>query len=187
MLSIQFSFLSLTHVVKSAQGHHCLLILWFFCASYFLFTQAHCHSFLFYCFYGFESSSLSPKYTIINFIFSQFSQFFFNICVFVIHSVLSDPLQPHGLPPGFPVLHYLLEFAQIMSVGSVMLSNHLILCHPLLLLPSISSGIRVFSNESALCAKRPKYGVSASASVLPKTGPFFFFGMVLVAAYCTML
>ena len=44
-----------------------------------------------------------------------------------------------------------------MSIESVMLSNHLILCHPLLLLPSIFPSIRVFSNESALCIKWPKY------------------------------
>ena len=48
-----------------------------------------------------------------------------------------------------------------------MLSNHLILCRPLLLLPSIFPSIRVFSNESALCIRWPKYGVSASKSVLP--------------------
>ena len=44
-----------------------------------------------------------------------------------------------------------------MSIESVMPSNHLILCHPLLLLPSIFPSIRVFSNESALCIKWPKY------------------------------
>jgi len=44
-----------------------------------------------------------------------------------------------------------------MSIESVMPSNHLILCHPLLLLPSISPSIRVFSNESALCIRWPKY------------------------------
>ena len=44
-----------------------------------------------------------------------------------------------------------------MSIESVMPSNHLILCHPLLLLPSIFSSIRVFSNESALCIRWPKY------------------------------
>ena len=44
-----------------------------------------------------------------------------------------------------------------MSIVSVMPSNHLILCHPLLLLPSIFSSIRVFSNESALCIRWPKY------------------------------
>ena len=44
-----------------------------------------------------------------------------------------------------------------MSIESVMLSSHLILCRPLLLLPSISLSIRVFSNESALCIRWPKY------------------------------
>ena len=44
-----------------------------------------------------------------------------------------------------------------MSIESMMLSNHLNLCHPLLLLPSIFSSIRVFSNESALCIRWPKY------------------------------
>ena len=46
---------------------------------------------------------------------------------------------------------------KLMSIESVMPSNHLILCHPLLLLPSIFPSIRVFSNESALCIKWPKY------------------------------
>ena len=46
---------------------------------------------------------------------------------------------------------------KLMSIESVMLSNHLILCHPLLLLPSIFPGIRVFSHESALCIRWPKY------------------------------
>ena len=44
-----------------------------------------------------------------------------------------------------------------MSIESMMPSNHLILCHPLLLLPSIFPSIRVFSNESALCIQWPKY------------------------------
>ena len=52
--------------------------------------------------------------------------------------------------PGFPVLHYLLEFAKLMSIVSVMLSNHFILCHPLLLLPSIFPRIKVFSNALLL-------------------------------------
>ena len=54
-----------------------------------------------------------------------------------------------------------------MSIVSVMPSNILILCHPLLLLPSILPSIRVFSNESALCNRWPKYWSSALASVLP--------------------
>ena len=54
-----------------------------------------------------------------------------------------------------------------MSIVSVMPSNHLILCHPFLLLPSIFPRIRVFSNKSALCIRWPNIGVSASTSVLP--------------------
>ena len=56
---------------------------------------------------------------------------------------------------------------KLMCIESVMPSNHLILCHPLLLLPSIFPNIRVFSNESALHIRWPEYGVSASTSVLP--------------------
>ena len=50
-----------------------------------------------------------------------------------------------------------LSLLKFMSIESVMPSNHLILCHPLLLLPSISPSIRVFSNESALRIRWPKY------------------------------
>ena len=46
---------------------------------------------------------------------------------------------------------------KLMPIESVMPSNHLILCHPLLLLPSIFPSIRVFSNESAFCIRWPKY------------------------------
>ena len=46
---------------------------------------------------------------------------------------------------------------KLMSIESVMPSNHLILCHPFLLLPSIFPGTRVFSNELALCTRWPKY------------------------------
>ena len=46
---------------------------------------------------------------------------------------------------------------KFMSTESVMLSNHLILCHPLLLLPSVFPIIRVFSSESALSIRWPKY------------------------------
>ena len=59
--------------------------------------------------------------------------------------------------PGSSVPLYLSEFAQIMSIESVMLSNHLILCHPFLLLLSLFLSIRVFSNESALQIRWPKY------------------------------
>ena len=54
-----------------------------------------------------------------------------------------------------------------MSIESVMPSNHLVLCHPLLLLPSTFPRIRVSSNESALRIRGPSIRVSASASVPP--------------------
>ena len=50
-----------------------------------------------------------------------------------------------------------LNLFKLMSMKSVTPSNHLILCHPFLLLPSIFPSIRVFSNESALCIRWPKY------------------------------
>ena len=56
-----------------------------------------------------------------------------------------------------------------MSIESVMPSNHLILCHPLLLLPSMFPSIRVFSNESALCIRWPKYW-SFSFNISPSNG-----------------
>ena len=59
--------------------------------------------------------------------------------------------------PGFPVHHQLLELAQIRSIQLVIPSNYLILCHPLLLLPLIFPSNRVFSNESVLCIRWPKY------------------------------
>ena len=59
--------------------------------------------------------------------------------------------------PGFPVLHHLLELLKLMSIESVMPSNHLIFCCPFLLLSSVFPSIRVFSNESALYLRWPKY------------------------------
>ena len=73
---------------------------------------------------------------------------------------MSNSLQPHGLyvagqaPLSFPIFWSLLKF---MSIESVMLSNHLILCHPLLFLLSIFPSMRVFSNMLALCIRWPKY------------------------------
>ena len=67
---------------------------------------------------------------------------------------------------GFPIFHYLRELAQIHVHESVMLSNHLILCHPLVLLPSMFPSIRVFSSESALHNTWPKHR-SFSFSIHP--------------------
>ena len=58
---------------------------------------------------------------------------------------------------GFPDHHQLLELLKFMSIELVMPSNHLILWHPLLLLPSIFPSMRVFSNESVLHNRSAKY------------------------------
>ena len=63
---------------------------------------------------------------------------------------------------------------KLRSVDSVMPSNQLILCHPLLLLLSIFPSTRVFSNESVLHIRWPNIGVSASTSVLPMNPLLFF-------------
>ena len=67
---------------------------------------------------------------------------------------------------------------KLTSIESVMPSNHLILCHPLLLLPSIFPSIRVFSNESALRIRWPNYW-SFSLSISPSNehSRLIFFGM----------
>ena len=84
------------------------------------------------------------------------------------HSVVSDSLQPHGLqdarllcPSPSP------GASSLVSIESVMPSNHLILCCPLLLLPSIFPSIRVFSEESTLCIRWPKYWSINLIIVLP--------------------
>ena len=68
--------------------------------------------------------------------------------------------------PGLPVHHQLRSLIKLMSTESVMPSNHLILCRPLLLLPSIFHSIRIFSNESVLCIRWPEYR-SFSFSISP--------------------
>ena len=68
---------------------------------------------------------------------------------------LCDPIHCSTPSPlSFTISQSLLKF---MSIELVALSNHLILYHPLLVLPSIFSNIRVFSNELALCIRWPKY------------------------------
>ena len=71
------------------------------------------------------------------------------------HVRLCDPMDCSI--PGLPVHHQLSEFTQTHVIELVRPSNHLILCRPLLPLPSIFPSIRVFSNESALHSMWPKY------------------------------
>ena len=100
-------------------------------------------------------------------------------CIYVFHPAegiyqfssvtqLYPPLWPRGLqharlPCPSPSSR---SFFKLMSIESVMPSNHLILCRPLLLLPSIFPSIRIFSNESVLRIRRPKL-CSLSFSISP--------------------
>ena len=83
------------------------------------------------------------------------------ICVFIVVQSLSHVqffvppwTAAHQASLSFTVSPSLLKF---MSIESVMLSNHLIVCHPLLLLPSVFPSINVFSSESALCIRWQAY------------------------------
>jgi len=80
---------------------------------------------------------------------------------------LWDPM--NRSTPGLPVHHQLRSPPKPMSIESVMPYNHLILCCPLLLLPSIFPSIRVFANESALHIRWPKYW-SFSFNINPSNG-----------------
>ena len=88
-----------------------------------------------------------------------FPGFFIILCVCVSCSVVSNSLRPYGLQHAKPLITNSRGLLKLTSIESVMPSNHLILCCPLLLLPSISPSIRVFSNESALHVRWPKYWV----------------------------
>ena len=83
--------------------------------------------------------------------------------------VMSDSLQPHGLQHARLPSPLLSPGRQTLtSIESVMPSNCLILCRPLLLLPSVSPSIRVFSNVSAPLIRQPKYW-SLSFSISPSS------------------
>ena len=82
---------------------------------------------------------------------------------------MSHSLRPHGLQHTrllCPSLSPGVCSNSLMSIGSVMPSNHLILCHPLLLLSSFFPSIRVFSSELAVCIMWPRYW-SFSFSISP--------------------
>ena len=83
-----------------------------------------------------------------------------------VHPTLCNPMD--CTTPGFPVHHQnSWSLLKLMSIASVMPFNHLILCHPLFLPPSIFPSIRVFPNESACHIRWPKYWSFSSTSFLP--------------------
>ena len=77
---------------------------------------------------------------------------------------LCDPMDCST--PGLSVHHYLQSLLKLMCIESVMPSNHFILCHSLLLPPSIFLSIRIFPSESTLCLRWPEYW-SFSFSISP--------------------
>ena len=128
---------------------------------------------------GIESMSLTSPTLADGFFTTLTTGKPFSMMVFV-QTHLCLTLRPHGLQhTGLPVYHQLPEFAQTLSTESVMPSNHLILCHPLLFLPSIFPSIKVFSNESALNIRWPKYW---SFSMIDDIK--YFFGQFKKWVYC---
>ena len=113
------------------------------------------------------SQTCRDKYCMISHMWNLKKQWWLFFSIWVVCPTLCDP---HGLqhtrllhPPLSP--RNLFKF---MSLELVIPSDHLILCCPLLLLPSIFPSIRVFSNESALCIRWPKYwSFSFSFSMSP--------------------
>ena len=101
---------------------------------------------------------------------------------------LCDPMDCST--PGLPVHHQLPEPTQTMFIELVMLSNHLILCRPFLLPPSIFPSIRVFSNEF-FSSGGQSIGVSAVASVFPMNiqdwFPLGFTGWISLLQSCPTL
>ena len=79
---------------------------------------------------------------------------------------MSDSLRPPWTATHLASLSFIISLSllKLMSIESVMPSNHLILCHPLLFLPSIFPSISVFSSESAPCIKWPSSSISWSFS-----------------------
>ena len=116
-----------------------------------------------YCLWGRRESDTTEQLTLsLSFTFKLF-----NCCCSVAQLCL-DSFQPHGLqhtrlpcPSPSPRACF-----KLMSIESVMPSNHLVFCHLLLLLPSVFPSIRVFSSESVLCIRWPKYW-SFSFSISP--------------------
>ena len=100
-------------------------------------------------------NSQSFKISILNLKSLSVCKYKFSSCQSFSRVQLCDPIDCST--PGLPVHHQLRSLPKLMSTELVMPSNPLILCHPLLLPPSILPIIRVFSNESPLRIRWPKY------------------------------
>ena len=117
----------------------------------------------------------TTKFMYQSFTFFYPSKFLFSSVQFS-RSVVFDSLRPHGLHAAHQAsLFFTISWSmpKLMSVESVMPSNHLIFCRPHLLLPSIFPSIRVFSNESTLRIRWPKnkdMHIQYSSSKINDTG-----------------
>ena len=110
----------------------------------------------------FSRWSYNSSFNVFSYCPFQFSSFQFS------YSVMSDSATPWTVACQASLsISNSRSLLKLMCIESVMPSNHLILCHPLLLLPSIFPSIRIFSNESALCIRWPKDWSFNSTSVLP--------------------
>ena len=118
-------------------------------------------SFVLYFLFSLHTISLSYLFHLKSFWYSLIVQFssVTQSCL-----TLCDPM--NRSMPGLPVHHQLRSSLRLTSIKSVMPSSHLILCHPLLLLPPIPPSIRVFSNESTPDMRWLKYW-SFSFSIIP--------------------
>ena len=92
--------------------------------------------------------------------------------------VVSDSLRTHGLQASLSITNSR-NLLKLMSMELVMPSNHLILCLPLLLLPSVFPSIRVFSKQSVLCIRWPKDWIF-SFSISPSNE---YSGLIIIYIY----
>ena len=110
-------------------------------------------------------NSQSFKISILNLKSLSVCKYKFSSCQSFSRVRLCDPIDCST--PGLPVHHQLRSLPKLMSTELVMPSSHLILCHPLLLPPSILPITRVFSKSHLFASGGQSIGVSASTSVLP--------------------
>ena len=108
-----------------------------------------------FCIYSSVNGHLGCFHVLSSVQFSSFTQSCLTLCNPMNHST-----------PGHLSITNSRSLPKLMSIESVMPSSHIIFCHPLLLLPPISPSIRVFSNESTLRTRWPKYW-SLSLSISP--------------------
>ena len=106
---------------------------------------------------GWESSAKGSSFIIIWFYLSTFTTEVLLQLLAIVQSCLTLCKPMDYSTPGFPVITISQRLLKLISIESMKPSNHFTLCHPPLLLPSIFLSMRVFSSESALHVRWPKY------------------------------